>query len=122
MRCAVFRGSRRRGRGRLRLPLFFAVAVPVTAAEITRAASANRGEIGLDVALLHGFPGLARLVLIAAELTGDRVVDVVPGRALVFEVALTRLVRVGPDRADGVLDPREVDDVARHGPVHLAPA
>src|SRR5262245_31275885 len=111
----------RGGRG-LGGALLLVLAVPLAAADITRAGAADRLQIGLQVALLDGLPvRVADLVVADADLTGDQVVHVVTRRALVLEVPPADARRVRPDHADRVLLPGELHQVAGDAALDLAP-
>src|SRR5262245_26030402 len=80
LRSVLRRRLRRLGRA-----LLLVLVVPVAAADVGRARAADRSEVRLHVALLDGVPRLADLVVADADLTDDRVVDVVARRPLVLE-------------------------------------
>src|ERR1700731_2419749 len=101
------------GAGRpLGLALFFAVGVPVAAADVGGAGAHDRVGIGREVALLDRLPRVAYFVVAGADLAGDLVVDVIALGPLVLEVALAGLGRVGADEPARVLRPGEVEHVA----------
>src|SRR5262245_11813342 len=83
--------------------------------------AADALQVGGHVPLLDAVPLVAGFVVVETPLSVELVVDVVAGWARVNEISLALARRRRTDQANLVLGPFEVEDVAGHGAVELAP-
>src|SRR5687767_11797586 len=105
---ARLRASLRLG-GRLGIAAFLGVLVEVAAAHVRgAAAAAERVGVRRRVALFHGGPVGADLVVALADGAADLVVHVLTLGARVREVAAAPALGVRSDQADGPLLPLEL--------------